>query len=371
MGVGSWTTRWRGVAVGALAGGVMLVGGCASTAQANNAPIVAAQTAGAAELTSPDPASQRAEAAKFEADRQAILAMAGDYAVTFDFRETVPFADGYEMKEPKVSAAHEIVRVIEDSGDFISIQHILVVGGAQKAPVKHWRQDWRYEPAQVLKFVGGNAWRMEAVSADERAGAWSQVVYQVDDAPRYGAVGKWTHEAGVSEWTPPAEWRPLPRRDATTRDDYDAVDAVNRHAITPFGWVHEQDNSKLVLRDGAPHVIVREVGVNTYRKIESSDAHIADDYWAATKDYWAGVRAEWARLENESGEFALTVQGEPEPVYNPLLALAKGVQDGEMAGDAAVADAVSVIAEFTTTDIGELTTRLAEAPVLVAASAGE
>lgn len=362
------TTDWRSLAAGGLMGATLLVGGCATSAQTSGGSAAVEPNGGSPATTGG--AARRAEAEKFEADRQAILAMAGDYAVTFDFRETVAFADGYELKEPKLSGGHEVVRVIADEGDFISLQHILVVGGGDnKAPVKHWRQDWRYEPAQVLKFVGGNAWRMEAVSAGEREGAWSQVVYQVDDAPRYGAVGEWSHEAGLSEWTPPAEWRPLPRRDATTRDDYDAVDAVNRHAITPFGWVHEQDNSKLVLRDGQPQVIVREVGVNTYRKIESDDAHIADDYWAATKDYWAGVRTEWTRLENEVGEFALTVQGEPEPVYQPLLKLAKAVEDGETTKAVAVAEAIDVIATFTTQDIGALRTRLAQAPVQ--AGAGE
>lgn len=366
MRLGLKTDGWRGLAAGGLMGAVLLAGGCATSAQPGASVAISA-----ADVVSPDPASAQAEAEKFEADRRAILAMAGDYAVTFDFRETVAFADGYTLKEPKLSGGHEVVRVIEDSGDFISLQHILVVGGEEKMPIKHWRQDWKYEPARVLKFVGGNAWKMEDVSADARDGAWSQVVYQVDDAPRYGAVGKWTHEAGVSEWTPPAEWRPLPRRDATTRDDYDAVDAVNRHAITPFGWVHEQDNSKLVLRDGEPQVIVREVGVNTYRRIESTDANVADDYWAATKDYWAGVRAEWTRLENEAGAFGLTVQGEPEPVYIPLLNLADAVQAGETTSDAAVADAVAVIAEFTTPEIGELTTRLAAAPANAEAGAGE
>ena len=59
--------------------------------------------------------------ASFEQNRQSILAMAGDYKVTFDFTETVSFVDGYELKEPKLSGGHESVRVIEDRGDFISL----------------------------------------------------------------------------------------------------------------------------------------------------------------------------------------------------------------------------------------------------------
>ena len=206
--------------------------------------------------------------ASLSQDRQSILAMAGDYKVTFDFTETVSFVDGYELKAPKLSGGHESVRVIEDRGDFISLQHLLVVG-SDDAPfvVKHWRQDWQYEPERVLVFIGGNAWEWRDVPAGERAGTWSQTVYQVDDAPRYGAVGRWAYDNGIAEWTPPREWRPLPRRDMTTRDDYHAVDAVNRHTITPWGWVHEQDNSKLVLTE-APHALVREVGLNTYRAFD-------------------------------------------------------------------------------------------------------
>ncbi|WP_300396002.1 DUF6607 family protein [Henriciella sp.] len=298
----------------------------------------------------------------FEKDREAILAMAGNYDVTFDFRETVPLAEGYEVKEPKLSGGYEIVRVIEDTGEFISLQHILVVGDeGEEFPIKHWRQDWTYEPSEVLTFIGGNAWEMRPVPASESEGQWAQEVYQVDDSPRYGAVGDWTHDNSVSQWTPPAEWRPLPRRDMTTRDDYDAVLAVNRHTITPFGWVHEQNNSKLVL-DENPHVLVREIGVNTYRHFEDYPVEVGDDYWTATKDYWAGVRAEWEALEDAGEPFGLTMQGEPEALYQPLLELAGEVEEGTTPTQDAISEASDVIAEYTTTEIGTLSSRVNDAP---------
>ncbi|MEM7640112.1 MAG: DUF6607 family protein, partial [Pseudomonadota bacterium] len=290
--------------------------------------------------------------AQFEQDRESILAMVGDYKVTFDFTETVSFVDGYELKEPKLSGGHESVRIVEDRGDFISLQHLLVVG-PDESPfvVKHWRQDWQYEPARVLTFVGGNAWEWRDVPATERAGSWSQTVYQVDDAPRYGAVGPWAYEDGIAEWTPPKEWRPLPRRDMTTRDDYHAVDAVNRHVVTPWGWVHEQDNSKLML-DGAPQVLVREVGVNTYRAFDDYSVEAAEDYWAGTADYWAGIRAHWASIEASNDRFAITIKGETEPLYMPLLTLATEVNDGEKDLDQALVEARAVIDSFVTPEIG-------------------
>lgn len=296
--------------------------------------------------------------AHFKQDRQAILAMAGDYKVTFDFTETVSFVEGYQLKAPKLSGGHESVRVIEDRGDFISLQHLLVVG-PEDAPfvVKHWRQDWSYEPARILVFIGGNAWEWRDVPAEERAGAWSQTVYQVDDAPRYGAVGRWTYEDGVTQWEPPTEWRPLPRRDMTTRDDYHAVDAVNRHVLTPQGWVHEQDNSKLIL-SGEPQIIAREVGVNTYRRFDDYSVETAEAYWKATEEFWAGVRDEWNAIEAENTRFAITIQGETEALYNPLLGLAGKVQEKETTVDAAIEEARTVIRSFVTPDIGALADRL-------------
>ena len=263
-----------------------------------------------------------------------------------------------DLKEPKLSGGHESVRVIEDRGDFISLQHLLVVG-PDDSPfvVKHWRQDWQYEPARVLTFIGGNAWEWRDVPASERSGTWSQTVYQVDDAPRYGAVAKWTYNDGIAEWTPAHEWRPLPRRDMTTRDDYHAVNAVNRHVITPWGWVHEQDNAKLML-DRAPQALVREVGVNTYKAFDDYPVSAAEEYWAGTAGFWAGVRAEWDRIAAENARFAITIKGETEDLYTPLLDLAGAVKDGEKDLEPALVEAREVINSFVTADIGQLADRL-------------
>ncbi len=330
----------------ALALAAFALAGCTTTATAPAAATSAAAPSG------------KSAAAQMQQDREAILAMAGNYRVSFDFIETVSFDAGYELKDRKRSGGNEIVRVIADDGDYISLQHILVVGGEEKFPVKHWRQDWRYEPASVLVFIGGNAWETRKLTSAEAKGKWSQTVYQVDDAPRYGALGAWSHEDGVSSWTPPREWRPLPRRDATTRDDYQAVDAVNRHTITPQGWVHEQNNTKLVLTGESPRALVREIGVNTYVKFDDFNIETGDDYWAATADFWAEIRAEWDRIEAAHPRFGLTIQGEPEALYNEIFLLAQDVVDGEKTSAAAAEAARAVIAEYTTSDIGSLSSRL-------------
>lgn len=313
---------------------VLTAGGCATTNIA-----ASGETVTVAQM----PERSRA---LYQQDREAILAMQGEYAVTFDFRETVPVADGYELAEPKLTPAREVVIVVEDTGEFIMLQHLLVVGPEDEPfIVKHWRQDWRYEPETVLAFQGHDDWIVEAVPASEAAGAWSQTVYQVDDSPRYAAVAPWTHDAdGVSTWEPPVSWRPLPRRDDTTRDDYDVIAAVNRHTVMPWGWTHEQDNSKLVVEeDGAVHELVREIGVNTYRNTDLSNDQAARDYWAATQDYWAMVRGYFDNLETGSRGFHIEDDAEGTLLYGPVLEAGQRVLFGIATAEEAYAEAETLL----------------------------
>lgn len=311
-----------------LAAAALALAGCATTGQTEG------RAAG--------PAAMQRSQAEFERDRQAILAMQGEYAVTFDFRETVPVAEGYELAEPKLTPAREVVIVVEDNGDFIMLQHLLIVGPEDEPfIVKHWRQDWRYQPQTVLAFQGHDDWTVEAVSAAEAAGAWSQTVYQVDDSPRYAAVAPWRHdEDGVSTWEPPVSWRPLPRRDDTTREDYDVIAAVNRHTVTSWGWTHEQDNSKLVLEeDGSARELVREIGINTYRETDLPNDRAARDYWDATQDYWAMVRARFDDLEANARRFHVEDDAEGTLLYGPVLEAGQRVLFGLATPEEAFAEA--------------------------------
>ena len=83
-------------------------------------------------------------------------------------------------------------------------------------------------------------------------------MYEVNDAPRYCGTGRWNHRYGVATWTSDRTWRPLPRREYTKRDDYNALNVENRHTIVAGGWTHEQDNTKVVRRaDGSTGRTVR------------------------------------------------------------------------------------------------------------------
>ncbi len=283
----------------------------------------------------------------FQRDREAILAMTGDYHVTFHFEEVVALAEGYELIPDEDSGGNETVFVVEDEGDVIRLQHVLVVG-PEDSPivVKHWRQDWVYEPEQILEYDGLNRWATRTLSDEERAGAWSQTVYQVDDSPRYAAVAPWRHDAGVSTWESPWSWRPLPRRDATTRDDYHVVNAVNRHTITPWGWSHEQDNEKLVIHaDGSTTALVREIGVNSYRAIDDFPTGPAETYWAATEAFWAVVRERWDGMEAEAATIDILGAEPDDPIYEPILAFVDQLADGAITTEEAVERFDAVLAE--------------------------
>lgn len=235
-------------------------------------------------------------------DRAAILAMRGEYRVSFDFEETVTLRAGYQRKPQKRSGGNEVVIVVEDSPGKIVLQHILVSDDGRHV-TKHWRQDWVFEAPSRFEFSADQTWRVRALPAELTRGAWTQCVYEVSDAPRYCGTGRWNHRYGVSTWTSDRSWRPLPRREYTTRSDYNAINAENRHTLVPGGWTHEQDNTKTVRdADGATvHTLVREFGFNDYRKAQGFDFGPAYRYWQKTAPYWAEVRKRWDTALAEGG----------------------------------------------------------------------
>lgn len=316
---------------------------------------VSAPSASAQATSTPTPAPAAAAPSvrsDFERDRAAILAQAGQFRVRFEMRETVSFLEDYDPLEEKLSGGSEIVRVIRDEGDQISLQHILVMEHDGKAVVvKHWRQDWVYQPLNVLTYAGPDAWRLIPVSDAERTGAWSQTVWQTDDSPRYGGVGRWTYQNGLSEWTSGPTWRPLARRDAVRNPVYDRYLGTNRHILTPSGWVHIQDNIKIAepaVPGGELRAVVQEDVVNTYERSTSWSTRPGDDYWAATRDYWAEVRAFWdAAIASGQG---LTLEEEATTgvvTGPPLMDLAARIASGELDTGAAVEQARLIVAQAT------------------------
>lgn len=256
-----------------------------------------------------------------EADRAAILAMAGEYEVRFHFQETVVLANAYERKPAQDSGAYEWVTVVEDQPERIVLQHILV---DQKGQVtKHWRQDWVYEAKQRFEFTAEQTWELKPLDETSTRGAWTQCVFEVSDAPRYCGTGRWRHAYGQPTWTSDRSWRPLPRREYSQRKDYNAINAENRHTITPTGWTHEQDNSKVVRDVEGSKVLTREFGFNDYRRTQSIDFSPARRYWQNTESFWAQVRTVWSARLAETGWMHLDTPVSGMPIIQGLFGLAE------------------------------------------------
>jgi len=312
------------------------------------ASLLAVALAGTAALAHPPIAAEQATAS-FEQDRADILAMAGNYKVRFDMQESTRWDPAYTPLDRKISGGNEVVRVVADTGRKIILQHLLVVQNEGKDMViKHWRQDWEYEPARVLVYSDTNTWKWEDVPEKMRTGRWSQTVWQVDDSPRYGGWGQFETQGGLRRWRSNWTWRPLARRDAVRHPVYNRYLSINRHQNTTDGWIHWQDNTKMGTKDGKLVPIVQEYVLNTYTKFDGYNVKVADDYWAATKDYWAAVRTEWDRIATEKGGIGIEEEAETGTVISArLMELANEVQAKTTTTAKAAAEARKLIGENT------------------------
>jgi len=236
-------------------------------------------------------------------DRAAILAMTGSYRVSFDFMETAGFTTDFKPAQPYFSWATERVFILQDDPNFISLQHVIALyfkdeDGKESGPhiIKHWRQDWQYEKKSMHAFIGNNTWKQKPIdeTLDINKGAWTQAVYQVDDSPRYEATGKWVHINGKSTWASQECWRPLPRREFSVRDDYNVLEGKHEITITPNGWIHLQNNKKLLVGESKTELIAHELGINRYEEITSPDLSAGYASYKKSAPYWAEVRKKWA-----------------------------------------------------------------------------
>ncbi|MES2437772.1 MAG: DUF6607 family protein [Verrucomicrobiota bacterium] len=255
-------------------------------------------------------------AAAPEQDRQAILQMAGQFKVSFNFEENYKISPGYkELAKPYHEEAIEVVSIAEDTPDRITLQHLLVVGKEDKSRViKHWAQVWTWQDTRILDYSGhdgADVWERHVVTAGEAEGRWSQLVTSVDDTPRYESLGRWVHRFGESVWTSEPTRRPLPRREYETRDDYDYLVVINSHILTPRGWIHAQDNRKVVDRGGMKYALCHETGLNAYERTEDTAAREAVSWWSDNATVWNSIRNFWIDAGQQPGpEFSyLSTQG--------------------------------------------------------------
>jgi hypothetical protein len=259
---------------------------------------------------------------KKKQDQDAIKNMCGCYEVTFNFAETFNYSQDslYKPSETKVDKGLEWAQLVEDSDNKISIQHLLQVGSPE-APyiVKHWRQDWLFENTDFYMYNGDNKWTYVSKPKKEVKNQWTQKVYQVDDSPRYEGSATWVHVDGKSFWEN-STTAPLPRREYTKRSDYNITLRGNRHEITNTGWVHDQDNDKVLREEGKEDVtLAKEKGYNTYVKVDDSKCQAAQDWWKANSAKWVKVRTKWESVFARHQDLALQAKVDNKVLYKYLF----------------------------------------------------
>ncbi|MEM5539001.1 MULTISPECIES: DUF6607 family protein [unclassified Olleya] len=259
---------------------------------------------------------------KKKQDQDAIKNMCGCYEVTFNFAETFNYSQDslYKPSETKVDKGLEWAQLVEDSDNKIVIQHLLQVGSPESPYiVKHWRQDWLFENTDFYMYNGDNKWTYVSKPKKEVKNQWTQKVYQVDDSPRYEGSATWVHVDGKSFWEN-ITTAPLPRREYTKRSDYNITLRGNRHQTTDTGWVHDQDNEKVLREDGKEDVILaKEKGYNTYVKVEDSKCQAAQDWWKTNQIKWSKVRTKWESVFARHQDLALQAKVDNKVLYKYLF----------------------------------------------------
>ena len=252
-------------------------------------------------------------------DIEAIKEMCGCFEIDFNFAETFQYSNdsNYKKSNNYNSKALEYAKLIKDEKGHISIQHLLVMGSYV---IKHWRQDWIYENEDLLKYDADNTWKKISKTKKDVKGQWTQKVFQVDDSPRYEGTSSWVHIDGKSFWEN-TSYAPLPRREYTKRNDYNIMIRGNRHEIVNYGWIHDQDNKK-VIRDNKQnkeYEIAAEKGLNKYVKVDDSKCIEAAEWWNENSKKWAFVREKWNSIYSKNKTLSLEKSIDKKPLYSYLF----------------------------------------------------
>tara|TARA_B100000927_G_scaffold237409_1_gene198222 strand:+ start:755 stop:1654 length:900 start_codon:yes stop_codon:yes gene_type:complete len=252
-------------------------------------------------------------------DIEAIKEMCGCFEIDFKFSETFQFSNdsNYSKSKNYNAKALEYAMLIKDEKDHISIQHLLVMGDYV---IKHWRQDWIYQNKDFLKYDGNTNWKYMSKTKKDVKGQWTQKVFQVDDSPRYEGSATWVHVDGKSYWEN-SSYAPLPRREYTKRNDYNIMIRGNRHEITKYGWLHDQDNFKVVkdLESDSEVIIASEKGLNKYTKVDESKCNEAKKWWDENNQKWSFVLNKWNSIYSKKDDISLRQTVENKPLFSFLF----------------------------------------------------
>ena len=259
---------------------------------------------------------------KKQKDVEAIKSMCGCYEVTFKFAETFNYSKDstYTPSKNKIAYAVEWIDLTYIDKNSLIIQHILQMGKDSNAYImKHWRQDWNYQNREFLIYDHNNIWNKLEANYNSTKRQWTQKVFQVDDSPRYEGSASWAYIDDKIFWENNVD-APLPRRERSIRSDYNVLNRGNRIEITNEGWIHKQNNQKILRSDTTNDILIAsEYGINSYVKINDDRCKYAKIWWNKKSEKWKIVRKEWKLVFEQNDTISLKPNHEEKPLWEYLF----------------------------------------------------
>ncbi|RYY52988.1 MAG: hypothetical protein EOO05_21485 [Chitinophagaceae bacterium] len=259
--------------------------------------------------------------AQVSKDKPKVEKLCGCFEVEFKYAETFSPDKNYKYHDrEEISGGTELTFPVEVSDKRMVMQHLLVI--TDSMIVKHWREEWTYENPVIWKYNGDKVWVKEQLKPEQVKGKWTQSVWEVSDEPRYQGVSDWVMLDGKATWKNTTD-APLPRREYSTRSDYNILKRTNSISINDSGYIHEQDNQKIVRANGTDKLLVEEKGINSYKRLPDEECAAAKYYWDNNKIYWGKVRKAWENYINTHNTVALKTKVDGKVLHDYLFALEK------------------------------------------------
>jgi hypothetical protein len=261
-------------------------------------------------------------------NKQDVEKLCGCFEVEFKYAETFSPDPEYKFHDREdISGILELILPVESNDKKIIMQHLLVI--TDSMIVKHWRENWTYQDPVIWKYRGDKVWVKELLKPEQVKGKWTQSVWEVSDAPRYQGASEWIDTDGKTFWQNTAD-APLPRREYSVRNDYNILKRTNRLLLTNEGWLHEQDNQKIIRTKDGDKLLVEEKGINSYKRVEDSKCAAAKAYWEKNKFYWTKVRTAWEEYLASHSTVELKTKVDGKVLHEDLNALAKEFAAGKL-----------------------------------------
>ncbi|MFT3909846.1 MAG: hypothetical protein QM737_10505 [Ferruginibacter sp.] len=261
-------------------------------------------------------------------DKSNVESLCGCFNVEFKYAETFSPDTAYKYhNREEISGGTELVMPVEVSENKIVMQHLLVID--TDVIVKHWREDWTYENPVIYKYQGNKVWTKSLLNAGEIKGKWTQSIWEVSDEPRYQGIAAWNTIDGKTFWLNTTD-APLPRREYSVRSDYNVLRRTNKINITGNGYIHEQDNQKIIRANGIDKLLVEEKGINSYERISDSKCAPAKAYWEKYKLYWTKVKSIWDDYVATHDTITLKTKVGGKVLHQYLYDLAKDYSSGKL-----------------------------------------